>query len=110
MPTIKNVKYDTIRAGKGDDIVNESHSCFVTMNIRLNKGQLVRKLSDYEISYNDRNVIAGVRYGILGMACGEIRKLIIPPHLGYGNAGLPDHVPPHSVLKILIKVNRIIKE
>ncbi|WP_299461427.1 FKBP-type peptidyl-prolyl cis-trans isomerase [uncultured Gimesia sp.] len=78
------------------------------MIIRLNKGQLIRQISDCEISYHDRNMIAGIRYGVLGMRCGEIRELTIPPHLAYGELGVPDLIPPDSVLKVQVKVKQII--
>ncbi|WP_366918933.1 FKBP-type peptidyl-prolyl cis-trans isomerase [uncultured Gimesia sp.] len=94
--------------GKTESAVNEQDSCRASMIIRLNNGKLIREISDCEVSYHDRNIIAGIRYGMLGMRCGEIRELTIPPHLAYGKHGVPDQVPPDSVLKIKIKVNQII--
>lgn len=43
-------------------------------------------------------VIKGWEDGLLGICPGEKRKLTIPPHLGYGDAGAGDSIPPKSVL------------
>ena len=42
-------------------------------------------------------VIQGWDQGVAGMKVGEIRKLTIPPHLAYGEAGRPS-IPPNSTL------------
>ncbi|XP_065651843.1 FK506-binding protein 2 isoform X3 [Hydra vulgaris] len=39
------------------------------------------------------HVVKGWEKGMIGMCIGEKRKLIIPPHLGYGSQGFDDVIP-----------------
>jgi FK506-binding protein 2 len=56
-------------------------------------------------------VIKGWDQGLVGngMCAGEKRKLVIPPHLGYGSSGAPPKIPGDSVLIFeveLVKIDR----
>jgi len=52
--------------------------------------------------------VPGLAQGLLGMRVLGRRRLYVPPELGYGEEGLPPHVPPNATLIIdleLLQVN-----
>ncbi|MGH7504945.1 MAG: FKBP-type peptidyl-prolyl cis-trans isomerase [Longimicrobiales bacterium] len=53
--------------------------------------------SPYTFTIGVSPVIRGWHEGIAGMRVGSVRKLVIPPSLGYGNRR-NDPIPPNSVL------------
>ena len=53
-------------------------------------------------------VIKGWDEGLKGMKVNEVRKLVIPPHLGYGSQGAGNGaIPPNSVLVFEIQLLKI---
>mmetsp|Transcript_22430 Transcript_22430/g.45785 ORF Transcript_22430/g.45785 Transcript_22430/m.45785 type:complete len:209 (-) Transcript_22430:22-648(-) len=51
-----------------------------------------------------QEVIAGWDEGVHGMRVGGRRELIVPPELGYGEAGGGDKIPPNAVLHFEIEL------
>jgi peptidylprolyl isomerase len=52
-------------------------------------------------------VITGWDQGVAGMRVGGRRELIIPPSLGYGEAGSPPKIPPNATLVFVIDLHSI---
>jgi FKBP-type peptidyl-prolyl cis-trans isomerase FkpA len=52
----------------------------------------------FEFQLGMRHVIAGWDEGVQGMQVGGVRKLTIPPSLGYGARGTGGVIPPHATL------------
>ena len=52
-------------------------------------------------------MIRGFDEGLLGSCVGEQRRLVIPPQLGYGEAGAGDVIPPQATLVFNIDIVNI---
>jgi len=50
------------------------------------------------------NVIPGFSQGVLGMRVGGLRRVVIPPSLGYGVQGSPPTIPGNATLIFEIEV------
>jgi FKBP-type peptidyl-prolyl cis-trans isomerase len=52
----------------------------------------------FEFKLGGGQVIKGWDQGVAGMKIGGVRKLTIPPHLGYGASGAGGVIPPNATL------------
>nr|XP_043869402.1 peptidyl-prolyl cis-trans isomerase FKBP10 [Solea senegalensis] len=57
-----------------------------------------RRNSTYNTYIGMGYVISGMDQALLGVCVGERRRVIIPPHLAYGEQGAGDVIPPSTVL------------
>lgn len=51
--------------------------------------------------------IEGWQQGLPGMRVGGRRKLVVPPHLGYGPAGVPNRIPPQAALVFEVELRAL---
>jgi FKBP-type peptidyl-prolyl cis-trans isomerase len=84
----------------------------VTVNYvgRLTDGRefdSTRARGPFEFELGASMVIPGWDEGIEGMRVGGVRKLIIPPALGYGAAGRPPQIPPNAVLEFEVELMEV---
>lgn len=52
----------------------------------------------FDFNLGAGEVIQGWDQGVAGMKVGGLRKLTVPPELGYGARGFPPVIPPNSTL------------
>lgn len=66
--------------------------------------------SPYIVALGQGRIIAGMDRGLVGTCLYERRRITFPPHLGYGERGVGEIIPPNSTLVFyirLIKLERV---
>jgi FKBP-type peptidyl-prolyl cis-trans isomerase FkpA len=61
----------------------------------------------FEFEVDAGQVIAGWDEGVQGMKVGGKRRLVVPPHLGYGECGAGNAVPPNATLVFDVELLRV---
>jgi FKBP-type peptidyl-prolyl cis-trans isomerase (trigger factor) len=117
MTRLSGLKLPEEREGVGTP-ANKGDRVLFNMRLFLNKGdevplnqtqakhlpkEMIRvvdgiTLIDRTVVLGRREVIAGVEHALMGMKVGGYRKVRIGPHLAYRNKGIPDLIPPDTVL------------
>ncbi len=67
----------------------------------------VDKNSPFKFTLGAGQVIPGWDRGLQGMKVGGKRKLTIPPHLGYGQRGAGQMIPPNSTLVFDVELLKV---
>ena len=82
---------------RGDEVLlNETQAKYLPKEmIRVIDGVT---LIDRTIVLGRRETMAGVEHALIGMKIGGYRKVRISPHLAYRDQGIPNLIPPDSVL------------
>jgi FKBP-type peptidyl-prolyl cis-trans isomerase len=62
------------------------------------KGTQFDSGASFQFTLGAGRVIGGWDQGVLGMRVGGLRRLTIPPELGYGSAGSPPRIPSNASL------------
>ena len=76
-------------------------------SLLLPDGTRVAAQDDVQFAVSPGDVIPGFLIGTVGMKTGEIRKIVIPSELGYGQFGTTG-VPPHSVLVFSVEIVEVV--
>ena len=109
--TESGLQIDEITVGNGESAVAGQ---FVSVHYTgwLTNGSKFDSSKDrnepFEFPLGQRNVIAGWDEGVQGMRVGGVRKLTIPPHLGYGARGAGGVIPPNATLVFEVELLEIL--
>jgi FKBP-type peptidyl-prolyl cis-trans isomerase len=58
----------------------------------------------FELELGAGRLLQGWEEGLVGMRQGGLRRLVVPPHLGYGARGQPPAIPPDTLLEFEIEL------
>jgi peptidylprolyl isomerase len=105
-PAPSDLKITDITVGEGDQAGHGSNVSVQYVGVAHSSGE------EFDASWNRgaplsftlgaRQVIPGWDQGILGMRVGGRRKLVIPPHLAYGDRGAGGVIKPGETLVFVV--------
>jgi len=101
MITDSGLKYEDSASGDGP-VAEKGQTVSVHYTGWLTDGSKFDSSKDrsdpFQFQLGAGRVIKGWDEGVVGMAVGGVRKLTIPPQLGYGAQGAGGVIPPNSTL------------
>jgi len=93
----RGVTIEEIQIGSGDEI-RQGDLIRVSYDLSLHRGDVVASGVEVAFKVGERRIIAGLEYGVVGMRVGGVRKIVVPPHLGYREGGVPGTIPANALL------------
>jgi FKBP-type peptidyl-prolyl cis-trans isomerase FkpA len=104
--TDSGLKIEDLKCGDGDEAEGNSvvRVHYVGMLENGTEFDSSRDGDPVSFALGVGQLIPGFEEGIRGMKVGGLRKLTIPPELGYGEQGIPGTIPPDSTLVFEIEL------
>ena len=108
--TSSGLKYTEIKEGTGE-AAKKGDTVDVHYTGWLKDGKKFDSSKDrgrpFSFPLGGGKVIKGWDEGVAGMKVGGVRKLTIPPELGYGPNGFPPVIPPNAELTFEVELLKI---
>ena len=101
--TAGGVKYETVKEGTGPELKPGQKAAIhyvgkLEDGTEFDSTRSKQPPKPMEVSIGVTSLIKGWDEGIPGMKVGEVRKLTIPPEMGYGKQGFGDTIPAGATL------------
>lgn len=104
----KDLKVETVKEGDCSRIAKKGDSLLMHYEGTLEDGKefdsSYKRGSPFEFTLGAGMVISGWDKGLEGICKGEIRNLVIPSDMGYGDSGYPPVIPPKATLKFKVEL------
>ena len=109
--TDSGLKYEDITVGDGDEAKGPGQFVKVHYTGQLDDGSVFDSSKNrgepFGFPLGVGYVIKGWDEGVVGMKVGGVRRLVIPPELGYGAAGAGGVIPPNATLTFEVELMEI---
>jgi hypothetical protein len=64
---------------------------------------------DHLVILDERQTMAGIEQSLYGMRIAGYREVVVAPHLAYRDKGLPGLIPHQAIIRVLLRVQAIVK-
>ncbi len=97
--SMEDLRVGTRQEAMNGDILSVDYTGWLYYpNAHENKGMPFDSGSNLQFTLGAGEVIQGWDQGLLGMRVGGLRRIVIPPELGYGTSGAPPAIPGDATL------------
>jgi FKBP-type peptidyl-prolyl cis-trans isomerase len=108
-PQGEPLQIQDVKEGKGPRVAERGDTVTVQYAGTLEDKTKFDSAPNFEFVLGAGDVIKGWDQGLVGMAIGGKRKLVVPSHLGYGKRGCAPDIPPNATLYFDITMKKIVK-
>lgn len=103
---VSGMVYETLKEGAGPQVKSgDTVTVHCIASIKDDKPFFSTRESSHPVTFKlgDSRLIQGWNEGIAGMKIGELRKVTVPPNMGYGALGRLPAIPPNGTLRLEIE-------